>query len=75
MCAGVNPVVFAFALALLACLRCSCITNAPATFMWFINNIFPHLGKLVVIYLDDIMVFNSSWEEHMQHVRTVLTLL
>jgi hypothetical protein len=52
------------------------LTNAPTTFMRLINDIFqPHLGKFIVIYLDDILVFSSSWEEHMQHVRTVLALL
>ena len=35
------------------------LTNAPATFMRLINDIFrPHLGRMVVIYLDDILIFN-----------------
>ena len=41
------------------------LTNAPNTFMWLINDICrPHLGKIVVSYLNDIMVFNKSWAEH-----------
>jgi hypothetical protein len=41
-----------------------------------INDIFrPHLGKFVVIYLDDILIFSGSWEEHLQHVCNVLELL
>jgi hypothetical protein len=52
------------------------LTNAPTTFMRLINDIFrPHLGKFVVIYLDDILVFSKSWEEHLQHVCNVLELL
>ncbi len=52
------------------------LTNAPATFMRFINDVFrAHLGKFVVIYLDDILVFSKSWEDHLQHVRTILELL
>eukprot|EP00253_Pinus_taeda_P008244 PITA_08244 len=52
------------------------LTNAPTTFMRFINDIFKaHLGKFVVIYLDDILVFIKSWEDHLQHVRTILELL
>jgi hypothetical protein len=52
------------------------LTNAPTTFMRLINDIFrPHLGKFVVIYLDDILVFNRSWVEHLQHVCNVLELL
>jgi len=52
------------------------LTNAPATFMRFINDVFrAHLGKFVVIYLDDILVFSKSWEDHLQHVHTILELL
>jgi hypothetical protein len=52
------------------------LTNAPTTFMWLINGIFrPHAGKFLIIYLDDIFIFSRSWEEHMQHVHTVLDLL
>lgn len=52
------------------------LTNAPSTFMRWINDIFRlHLGRFVVIYLDDILVFSSSWEDHLQHVCTILELL
>ena len=52
------------------------LTNVPATFMRLINDIFRlHLGKFVVIYLDDISVFSKSWAEHLQHVRSILELL
>jgi hypothetical protein len=52
------------------------LTNAPATFMRLINEIYKaHLGKIVVIYLDDILVFSKTWEDHLLHVRTVLDLL
>ena len=52
------------------------LTNALTTFMRLINDIFrPHLGKFVVIYLDDILVFSKSWAEHLQHVHNVLELL
>jgi hypothetical protein len=52
------------------------LTNTPATFQRLINDIFrPLLGRIVVIYLDDILVFRKTWEEHLQHVRSVLQLL
>jgi hypothetical protein len=52
------------------------LTNALATFMQLSNDIFqPHLGKFVVIYLDDIFIFSSSWEDCLQHMCTVLALL
>ena len=40
------------------------------------NNIFrEYLDHFVVIYLDDILVFVSNWEEHTHHVQLVLTKL
>ena len=40
------------------------------------NDIFrEYLDHFVVIYLDDILVFSSNWEEHTHHVRLVLTKL
>jgi hypothetical protein len=44
------------------------LKDAPSTFMWLINEIFiPHLGKFVVIFLDDILIFSKSWKDHMRH--------
>jgi hypothetical protein len=52
------------------------LTNSPATFTRLINDIFrAHLGKIVVIYLDDILVFSKTYEDHFLHVCTVLDLL
>ena len=37
------------------------LTNAPATFMWLINDILQeHLGGIIVIFLDDILIFNKT---------------
>jgi hypothetical protein len=44
--------------------------------MRFIIDIFiAHLGRFVVIYLDDILIFSQTWDTHMQHVRQVLQIL
>jgi len=52
------------------------LTNAPATFMTLMNNIFhDYLDKFVIIYLDDILVFSNTKEEHLEHLRIVLTKL
>ena len=52
------------------------LTNDPTTFMRLINDIFrAHLGQFVVIYLDDILIFNQTWDTHMQHVWQVLQIL
>jgi hypothetical protein len=46
------------------------LNNAPTMFMRVINDIFrPLLGCIVVIYLDDILIFNKYQEAHLQHVR------
>ena len=52
------------------------LTNAPATFMMLMNNVFhEYLDKFVIIYLDDILIYSKSKEEHLQHLRQVLTIL
>jgi len=52
------------------------LTNAPATFQAFINNVLrQYLDVFVVVYLDDILVYSKTIEEHVQHVRQVLTAL
>lgn len=35
----------------------------------------PLLGKIVIVYLDDILIFNKNKEEHLEHVRKVLQRL
>jgi RNase H-like domain found in reverse transcriptase/Reverse transcriptase (RNA-dependent DNA polymerase) len=52
------------------------LTNAPATFMTLMNDIFrEYLDQFVVVYLDDILIYSRTREEHLQHVRIVLTTL
>ena len=52
------------------------LSNAPATFMHFINDIFRDIMDVFVIcYLDDILVFSSSLSDHVGHVREVLSRL
>jgi len=53
------------------------ITNSPATFQTMMNDIFRNLiaEGIVVVYLDDILIFTKTEEEHAQAVRRVLQVL
>ncbi|GBG64018.1 hypothetical protein CBR_g40263 [Chara braunii] len=52
------------------------LTNAPATFQAAMTTEFRHmLDRYVLIYLDDILVYSRSMEEHVEHLRTVLERL
>ncbi len=47
-------------------------TNAPATFYTFMNDIFREwLDDFVVVYKDDILVYNNFMEEHVVHLQNV----
>ena len=52
------------------------LTNAPAYFMYPMNKVFmEYLDKFVVVFIDDILVFSKTEEEHEQHLRMVLDKL
>src|SRR6266481_6686441 len=52
------------------------LANAPTTFQHFMNDIFQDMSDIfVVIYLDDILIYSESVEEHRSHVRQVLNHL
>src|SRR5271154_6421766 len=52
------------------------LTNAPSSFQRFMNTIFGDLLDVyIVVYLDDILIFSSSLEEHRDHVKEVLQQL
>ena len=52
------------------------LTNAPTVFMDYMNRIFrPYLDKFVIVFIDDILVYSKTEEEHADHLRTVLQIL
>ena len=52
------------------------LTNAPATFQRAMDILLsPFPWKSCLVYLDDIIIFSKSWEEHIVHVDEILSVL
>ncbi|XP_019263172.1 PREDICTED: uncharacterized protein LOC109240932 [Nicotiana attenuata] len=52
------------------------LTNAPAAFMELMNRVFrPYLDSFMIVFIDDILIYSRSQEEHEQHLRVVLQTL
>ena len=52
------------------------LTNAPATFMNTMNHVLhEYLDVFCVVYLDDILVYSRSWQEHKEHLQKIFQVL
>jgi len=52
------------------------VTNAPGVFMEYMNRIFhAYLDRFVVVFIDDILIYSKSEEEHAEHLKIVLQVL
>jgi hypothetical protein len=52
------------------------LTNAPAYFMYLMNSVFmPELDKFVVVFIDDILIYSKTKEDHANHLRVILQRL
>ncbi|TMW91092.1 hypothetical protein EJD97_014798, partial [Solanum chilense] len=52
------------------------LTKAPATFFTLMNEtLHPYLDQFVVVYLNDIVIYSNTLEEHVEHLRRVFKIL
>ncbi|GJU13113.1 putative reverse transcriptase domain-containing protein [Tanacetum coccineum] len=52
------------------------LTNAPVVFMDFMNRVCkPYLDKFMIIFIDNILIYSKSKEEHEEHLKIILRLL
>src|SRR6266481_934363 len=52
------------------------LTNTPAAFQWFMNEIFANMIDInIIVYLEDILIYSDNISEHKEHIQEVLKQL
>ena len=49
------------------------LQGAPATFQRLMDQVLHGVGDFAAAYLDDIVIFSETWEDHLTHARSVLS--
>lgn len=48
------------------------LVNSPSVFQAFINDVFRDMNRWVIVYINDILIYSDSYEDHVKHVCSVL---
>jgi len=52
------------------------LSNASATFQATMNELFrPHLRKFIIVFFNDILIYSTSWSDHLLHLETTFQLV
>ena len=51
------------------------LNGAPATFQWLVDRVIRNPESVCRVYIDDLIIFSKSWDEHVSHIRAVLERL
>ena len=52
------------------------LTNAPTTFQYCMNHVFNNqIRKFLLVFFDDLLIYNRTWGEHIQHVEHILVIM
>ena len=49
--------------------------GSPATFQWLMDRALQGCAQFSAAYLDDMVVFSTSWEDHLIHLRQILLMI
>jgi hypothetical protein len=52
------------------------LTNASAMFQYCMNHVFnKQLRNHMLVFFDDLLIYNKTWEEHLRHVDQILSIM